>query len=126
MHEVVKRAVHLGGVGRRVAHEGLASHGGYYALLMETPVCSNSRQRHSRSHDRASPLNTVPTPATATEIAEAAGFDMSLIRESLALSYEQRILQHQAALDLMLEMERAGQAIRDAAASSSDPATQRR
>jgi hypothetical protein len=48
-------------------------------------------------------------PLTETEIAQAAGFDMSLIRESLALSCEQRILQHQAALDLMLEMERAGQ-----------------
>lgn len=96
------------------------------ALLKETAVCSNRRERYSRSLDRASPLNTMPTPATATEIAEAAGFDMSLIRESLALSYEQRILQHQAALDLMLEMERAGQRIRDAAASSPDSATQRR
>lgn len=67
----------------------------------------------------------MPTFATATEIAEAAGFDISLIRESLALSYEERVLQHQAALDLMLEMERAGQKLRDAA-SSSDPATQRR
>jgi hypothetical protein len=67
----------------------------------------------------------MPTPHTATEIAEAAGFDISLIRESLALSYEQRVLQHQAALDLMLEMERAGQKLRDAA-SSSDSTTQRR
>ena len=62
---------------------------------------------------------------TATEIAEAAGFDLSLIRESLGLSYEQRALQHQAALDLVLEMERAGQRLRDAA-QSADPATQRR
>jgi hypothetical protein len=34
---------------------------------------------------------------------------MSLIRESLGYSYEQRAIQHQAVLDLMLEMERAGQ-----------------
>jgi hypothetical protein len=61
-----------------------------------------------------------PSP-TATEIAEAAGFDTSLIRENLALSYEERVVQHQAALDLMLEMERAGQRLRDAAISA-DPA----
>ena len=67
----------------------------------------------------------MPSSPTATEIAEAAGFDMSLIRESLELSYEQRALQHQAALDLALEMERAGQALRDAA-QSVDPATRRR
>jgi len=65
------------------------------------------------------------TSLTATDIAEAAGFDMSLIRESLRLSCEQRILQHQAALDLMLELERAGQRLRDAA-SSSGPAALRR
>jgi hypothetical protein len=57
----------------------------------------------------------MPTSSTATEIAEAAGFDMSLIRESLGLSYEQRALQHQAALDLMLEMDRVGQKLRDEA-----------
>jgi hypothetical protein len=67
----------------------------------------------------------MPTVPTASEVAESAGFDMSLIRESLGLSYEQRALQHQAALDLMLEMERAGQKLRDAA-QSADPATQRR
>jgi hypothetical protein len=38
---------------------------------------------------------------------------MSLVRENLELSYEQRAILHQAALDLMLEMERAGQALRD-------------
>ena len=57
----------------------------------------------------------MPTTPSATEIAEAAGFDMSLVRESLALSYEQRLLQHQAALELVLEMERAGRRLRDAA-----------
>jgi hypothetical protein len=33
---------------------------------------------------------------------------MSLIEVSLGYSYEQRALQHEAALELMLEMERAG------------------
>jgi hypothetical protein len=65
------------------------------------------------------------TSPTAAKIAEAAGFDLSLIRESLALSYEQRAIQHQTALDLMLEMERAGQKLRDAA-QSTDRTTLRR
>lgn len=45
--------------------------------------------------------------------AEAAGFDMSLIEENLRCSYEQRALQHQAALDLALELERIGRELRD-------------
>ena len=67
----------------------------------------------------------MPETRTATEIAEAAGIDMSLIRENLALSYEQRVIQHQAALELMLEMERAGQKLRDSTRSA-DPTTLRR
>ncbi len=47
------------------------------------------------------------------EEAERAGFDLSLIEESLSYSYEQRALQHQAALNLALEMENAGRRIRD-------------
>ncbi len=53
------------------------------------------------------------TSVDAIEEAERAGFDLSLIDQSLSLSYEQRALQHQAALDLLLEMERAGQKLRD-------------
>jgi hypothetical protein len=62
---------------------------------------------------------------TATEIAEAAGFDMSLVRENLRLSYEQRAVLHQVALDLMLEMERAGQALRDPTQSAHSAALRR-
>jgi hypothetical protein len=47
------------------------------------------------------------------EEAERAGFDLSLVDESLSYSYEQRALYHQAALNLALEMERAGRRIRD-------------
>ncbi len=47
------------------------------------------------------------------EEAERAGFDLSLVDESLSYSYEQRALHHQAALNLALEMESAGQQIRD-------------
>ena len=67
----------------------------------------------------------LPTSPTATELAEAAGFDMSLVRENLRLSYEQRVIQHQAALDLMLEMERAGKKLRDPA-HTAHPAALRR
>lgn len=48
------------------------------------------------------------------EDAVRAGFDLSLIEESLGYSHEKRLLQHQAALDLVLEMERAGRYLRGA------------
>jgi hypothetical protein len=44
---------------------------------------------------------------TACEEAERAGIDLSLIEISLSYSYDQRALQHQAALELALELERA-------------------
>lgn len=50
---------------------------------------------------------------TAIEEAERAGFDMSLVDESLSLSYDQRALQHQEALNLALELERAGRELRE-------------
>jgi hypothetical protein len=52
-------------------------------------------------------------PLNPIEEAERAGFDLSLIDESLSYSYEQRALHHQAALNLALEMENAGRRIRD-------------
>lgn len=48
----------------------------------------------------------------AIEEAERAGFDISLIEESLRCSYEERARQHQAALELALELERIGQQLR--------------
>jgi len=50
--------------------------------------------------------------STAIDEAERAGFDLSLIEESLSYSYEQRAVHHQRALDLALEMERAGRQLR--------------
>jgi len=61
----------------------------------------------------------------AIEEAERAGFDMSLVDESLSLSYEQRALQHQEALNLALELERAGRELRERP-EPSDPAAVRR
>jgi hypothetical protein len=57
----------------------------------------------------------------AQRTAELAGFDLSLIDESLRISPEQRVLQHQQALDLALQLEMAGKAIRERTESS--PAT---
>jgi hypothetical protein len=47
-------------------------------------------------------------PVSAVEEAERAGFDLSLIDANLSYSYEQRVIHHQEALDLVLEFERAG------------------
>ena len=49
----------------------------------------------------------------AIQQAEQAGFDMSLIDESLRCSPEQRALQHQEALNLALALEKIGQQLRD-------------
>jgi hypothetical protein len=48
---------------------------------------------------------------TACEEAERAGIDLSLIEVSLGYSYDKRALQHQAALELALELERAGESL---------------
>jgi len=50
---------------------------------------------------------------TPAQQAEAAGFDLSLVEESLRLTPQQRLLQHQAALELVLAMERAGNELRE-------------
>jgi hypothetical protein len=50
---------------------------------------------------------------TPIQQAEEAGFDLSLVEESLRLSPERRLLQHQAALELMLAMEQAGRELRE-------------
>ena len=52
---------------------------------------------------------------SAVEEAQLAGFDLSLVDESLRCSYEQRAVQHQAALNLALELETIGQRRRDGA-----------
>lgn len=55
----------------------------------------------------------MPARRSALEDAERAGFDLSLIEESLRLSYDQRAMQHQEALNLALELERAGRKLRE-------------
>ena len=51
---------------------------------------------------------------TAAEEAQRAGIDLSLIEVSLSYSYDKRALQHQAALELALELERVGHELRGA------------
>lgn len=50
--------------------------------------------------------------STAIEEAERAGIDLSLIETSLEYSYDKRAIQHQAALELALELERIGRQLR--------------
>lgn len=49
---------------------------------------------------------------TAAEEAARAGFDLSLIELSLSYSYDKRAEQHQAALELALELGRIGRELR--------------
>jgi hypothetical protein len=67
----------------------------------------------------------MPIHPSAVEEAERAGFDLSLIEESLGLTYDQRAIQHQQALNLALELERAGRELRERP-ESADPAAVRR
>jgi hypothetical protein len=64
-------------------------------------------------------------PLTAFEEAERAGFDLSLLEESLNYSYEERAVHHQRALDLALEMERAGRQLRERSRPTSSASMRR-
>jgi hypothetical protein len=52
---------------------------------------------------------------TVLEDAERAGFDLSLIKEGLRRSYDERAAEHQAALELALELEMIGRNQRESA-----------
>ena len=67
----------------------------------------------------------MPTHPSAIEEAERAGFDLSLIEDSLSLSYDQRAIQHQQALNLALELERAGRELRERPESVDSAAVRR-
>lgn len=64
-------------------------------------------------------------PLSAIEEAERAGFDLSLIDDNLSLSYDQRAIQHQQALNLALELERAGRELRERSESVNSTAVRR-
>jgi len=55
---------------------------------------------------------------SAIEVAARAGIDLGLVDDNLRLTPEQRVLQHQAALDFALEVERAGQRLRERSAKT--------
>ena len=50
---------------------------------------------------------------TPSQQAQQAGFDLSLVEASLRLSYEERLVQHQAALAWVLAAEKAGREMRE-------------
>ncbi|HJT99157.1 MAG TPA: hypothetical protein VJ696_12650 [Rhodanobacteraceae bacterium] len=55
----------------------------------------------------------------AIEAARRAGIDLGLVDDNLRLTHEQRALQHQAALDFALEVERAGERLHERPAAPS-------
>jgi hypothetical protein len=57
-------------------------------------------------------------PSPDIEAARRAGIDLDLVDENLCLSFEQRVLQHQDALDFALEIERAGRKLRERSATT--------
>jgi hypothetical protein len=59
------------------------------------------------------------TTEDAIREAERIGFDLSLVRESLLLSYDERARRHEEALALALELQQAGAQLR---AKSQPPA----
>jgi len=60
----------------------------------------------------------VNTP-NAAEVAARAGIDLALIDDNLGLTHTERAMQHQAALEFALEIERAGIALRERPAETS-------
>ena len=57
-------------------------------------------------------------PAKALEEARKAGIDLDLLDANLALSYEERVLQHDSALELALALRRAGAVHEESSPSS--------
>jgi hypothetical protein len=56
--------------------------------------------------------------SAAIEAAAHAGIDLGLVDDNLRLTYEQRALQHQDALDFALEVERAGERLHERSAKA--------
>ncbi len=57
-------------------------------------------------------------PTHPFDIAAQAGIDLGLIADNLRLSYEERVLQHQDALNLALAIEQAGRKLRERPATT--------
>ena len=54
-------------------------------------------------------MEKTQTPAQAIEAARVAGFDLSLVDCNLALTPEERLLRHDAALELAQQFRKAGE-----------------
>ena len=62
-----------------------------------------------------------PEPLPHAEPGEKTVFDLSLVEMSLGYEYSKRAEQHQAALDLALELEKIGKQLRDQPQSTTPP-----
>jgi hypothetical protein len=82
-------------------------------------MCGRSALADARGRDSFAlvgvPGHAIGARMTAIEAATRAGIDLSLIELSLSYSYDKRAEQHQAALELALELERIGRELRGAA-----------
>lgn len=58
------------------------------------------------------------SPDQALEAARKAGIDLDLLDSNLALTYEQRVLRHESALELVLALREAGSAYEKSASSN--------
>lgn len=67
-------------------------------------------------------IDVVSPNHKAIEEAERAGFDLSLVDYNLSLSYEERVLQHAAALKFALDLAAAGAAFYAKSAPAVEPA----
>jgi hypothetical protein len=83
-----------------------------HAWVTRSISCRAARHSSPARYAFAVPLLT-RQPMNAIREAERAGFDLSLVEESLRCSPEQRALQHQEALNLALALEQAGKQLRD-------------
>ncbi|RXK55267.1 hypothetical protein ESB00_05050 [Oleiharenicola lentus] len=59
-------------------------------------------------------------PAQAIEEARRAGIDLALVDSNLALSYEERVLRHASAQELMWALKEAGAAYEKSARSAAE------
>ena len=62
-------------------------------------------------------LRSMDNPAQALEEARRAGIDLSLLDSNLALTYEERVLRHASAQELMWALKEAGAAYEKSARS---------
>jgi len=70
-------------------------------------------QKEINSLQRKKDTGSIPVADISTvSLADDSEIDLSLLEHNLSLSYEQRLEEHQSALDLVLELQKAGEVLR--------------